>query len=307
MEVLEILNLLQNRLVDIQVYRNIVKDVTKEELNRLSEYIEQVSEAEDEFVPFLSLQSMHFQDLTSGEIVRYGFIESNAEHRRGRVSEQKNRQYGWLLVEAYEEFEDFLERIYAQIGKTNQNAWRLEDFGRVKLSELDDKPFEWYLDKVRSKYRSKHRDLLTRIRELYPELKSVEEKNIYNVHIRVAIELIENLRHRIVHARGSVDNLDEFVAHILKNCGLWNNGKPKPGLRQFIEGYFYHNSSGAHTVWLGERRAAPPEVPLDVYHDVWDALIVYLIAYAYSICNWLDPTAIPKVHPEHPPLLSPRE
>ena len=292
MEVSEILNLFRNRLVEIQVYRNIVKDLTKEELARLSQQEKQISEMGDEYINFLSMQSMFFQDLKSGAPIRYGFVESNAEHKRDRVAEQKNRQYGWLLVEAYEEFEDFLERIYAHIGKVDRDAWHLEDFGRIKLSELDNKPYDWYLNTVRRKYKLNHRDILTRIRQLYPELKSVEENNIYNVHVRVAIELIENLRHRIVHTRGIVDDLDQFVTRILKQCGLWNNGNPKPGLRDFIRDYFFYES-GTYTVWLIERRAAPPEVLLDVYHDMWDALIEYLISYAYVICNCVGPTPIP--------------
>lgn len=291
MEVSEILNHFRNRLVEIQVYRSIVKDLTKEELMRLSEHEKTMSEMGDDYIKFLSMQSMHFQDLSSGSLVRYGFVKSNAEHARDRVSEQKNRQYGWLLVEAYEEFEDFLERIYAHIGKADRNAWHLEDFGRVKLPELDDKPFDWYLNTVRRKYKLNQRDILTRIRQLYPELKSVEEHNIYKVHIRVAVELIENLRHRIVHTRGIVDDLDQFVTQILEKCGLWNNGNPKPDLRDFIRDYFYWES-GTYTVWLSERRAAPPQIPLDVYYDVWDELITYLIAYAYGICNCVDPTPI---------------
>lgn len=291
MKVSEIFNLLRRRLVDIQVYRKIVREGTNEQVKRLSEFIEDESEDEDKLIRFLSMQSMYFQEFQTGELVRYGFIESNAEHQLRRVLEQKNRQYGWLLVEAYEEFEDFLERLYAYLGKKNRDAWHLEDFGRAKLPELDDKPFEWYLKSVRTKYRLRHRDLLTRFREQYPELKSVEESNIYNVHIRVAIELIENLRHRIVHTRGVVDDLDEFVRQVLKKCGLWNNGNPRTGLRKFVESYFY-KKSGSYIVWLSERRAAPREVPLDVYYDVWDQLIVYLIGYAYSICNCVSRTVI---------------
>lgn len=297
MEVSDILNLFRNRLVEIQVYRNIVRDLTKEELARLSEHTEPISQMGDEYINFLSMQSMYFQDLTSGALIRYGFVKSNAEHKRDRIAEQKNRQYGWLLVEAYEEFEDFLERIYAHIGQADRNAWHLEDFGRVKLSELDEKPYDWYLNTVRRKYKLNHRDILTRIRQLYPELKLAEENNIYNVHVRVAIELIESLRHRIVHTRGIVDDLGQFVTRILEKSGLWNNGNPKPSLRDFIRGYFYHES-GTYTVWLNERRAAPPEVPLDVYHDVWDALIVYLISYAYAISNCVDPTPIPDDGPQ---------
>ena len=291
MKVSEILNLFKNRLVEIQVYRNIVKDLTKEELARLSQYEEQMSQMGDDYINFLSMQSMTFQDLTSGSLVRYGFVKSNAEHTRDRVSEQKNKQHAWLLVEAYEEFEDFLERIYAHIGKADRNAWHLEDFGRIKLPELDDKPYDWYLNTVRRKYKFNQRDILTRIRQLYPGLKSAEEHNVYNVHIRVAIELIENLRHRIVHTRGIVDDLDQFVTQILEKCGLWNNGNPKPDLRDFIRDYFYWES-GTYIVWLSERRAAPTQIPLDAYYDVWNELITYLISYAYAICNCVDPTPV---------------
>ena len=141
MQVSEIYDTLRNRFVEIQIYRSVVKDSTKEELKRLSEYIEQLSNFEDSAIPFLSMQSMYFQELSTGEVVRYGFIESSADDQRIRTSRHKNRQYGWLLVEAYEEFEDFLERIYAYIGKNRRNAWYLEDFGRAKLPELDAKPF----------------------------------------------------------------------------------------------------------------------------------------------------------------------
>ena len=202
--------------------------------------------------------------------------------------------------EAYEEFEDFLERIYAYIGMTSRNAWYLEDFGRAKLSELDDKSFDWYLDRVRHKYRLRHRDLLTRIRDVYPELKSVEENNIYNVHVRVAVELIENLRHRIVHTRGIVRDRDDFVKNILEKSGLWNNGRPKPGLKQFVEWFLQHNA-GTYTVSLSERRTAPLGSPIDSYIDVWDELMTYLMAYAYSICSCVCPVLSGREPPHHSP------
>ena len=289
MQVSEIYDSLRSRFVEIQIYRSVVKDSTKEELKRLSEYIEQLSTFEDGATSFRSMQSMYFQELTTGQVLRYGFIKSSAEDQRNRVSRHKDRQYGWLLVEAYEEFEDFLELIYAYIGKNHRNAWYLDDYGRAKLPELDEKPFEWYLDAVRRKYGSRHRELLIRIRELYPELKSVEEKNIYNVHVRVAVELIENLRHRIVHSRGAVPDLDEFVTHILKRCGLWNNGKPRPGLQLFIK-TFFRDVTGTHTIALGERRSTTHGIGLEAYYDVWDQLVGYLIAYAYCICTYVDPS-----------------
>lgn len=288
MDIPEILDLLRNRLVEIQLSRTVVKDTANEEYKRLSEYLHQSKEHDDEFFPFMSMQSMIFRDLQTGEIIRYGYNKSNAEHRLNITAITKNRQYGWLLVEAYEEFEDFLERIYAYIGKSNRNAWHLEDFGSVKLPELNKKPYVWYLETVKKKYGNRHRELLNRIRELYPNLQTLEEKNICQVNLRVAIELIANLRHRIVHTRGIVDDLEVFVERILKNCGLWNNGKPKPELNQFIKMYI-QNVAGANTIRLDERRASPTKIPIDTYYDVWNQLIGYLISYAYSISESINP------------------
>ena len=288
MGVPEIFEVLCNRLVEIQLFRTVVKDSAKEEFARFSKFADQDVESNSEISPFVSSQVMLFQDLRTGHIKRYGFSQSTAEHRRDLIAKHKNRQYGWLLVEAYEEFEDFLERIYAYIGKSDRNAWPLEDFGRVKLPELDERSFEWYLHTVRRKYGLKHNELLNRIRDLYPDLRSVEEKNICHVNLRVAIELIANLRHRIVHSRGNVNDLDAFVKQILMNCGLWNNGNPNPELRQFIE-MFIHNHSEESIVFLSERRAAPSEIPLDIYYDKWGYLIEYLIAYAYSIAACVEP------------------
>ena len=52
MEISEILGLLQGRLVGIQIYRNIVKDVTKAELERLSEFIERNEATESDILHF---------------------------------------------------------------------------------------------------------------------------------------------------------------------------------------------------------------------------------------------------------------
>ena len=97
--------------------------------------------------------------------------------------------------------------------------WDRKDFGRVKPTELDGKPYSRYSEAVRKKYGRNPVKILTRLRDLYPELKSAEENNIYNVHMRVAIELIGGLRHQIVHARGRIDDPAKFVKRILeKGC-----------------------------------------------------------------------------------------
>ena len=291
MDVPNILRVLCDRYVEIEIHKSAVKDAAEEEFKRFSEYVEPPVDPDLDITSYRSLQSMYFQDLQSGDLFRYGFRKFTAEHKLRMISKHKNRQYGWLLVEAYEEFEDFLERIYAYMGKNDQSAWYLDDFGRAKLPDLDSKTFEWFLDIVKRKYRHRHRNLLVILRNLYPELRSVEEENIYNMHFRFVIELIANLRHCIVHSRGIVEDLDEFIERVLKGCGLWNNGNPAPKYRRFIETYFYLDA-GTHEILLNERRPTPTETPSIVFYDVWGDLITYLIAYAHTLAKCVDPARI---------------
>lgn len=252
MEVQEIYDVLKKRLVEIQLHKSIIKDLVKEELARLSEYINAAAESGAGPGSILAMQSMWFRTLKTGKLIRGGFVKTDAEGLAKRTAEHKNRQYGWLLVEAYEEYGDFLERIYAHIGKTDQNA-------------------------------------LTRLRQLYPDLESVEDSNIYKIHIRVAIALIRNLRHKIVHARGRIDDLENFNKCILKECELWNNGNPDQKLKDLIEHYVIEESD-TYSVWLYERPVEKPQnFPFHVYEDTWNFLIKILISHAYAICAMVDP------------------
>ena len=291
MNVPDIIRALCNRFVEIEIHRSAVNEAAKEESRRLAKYLGRPANSESDSRRYISLQNMLFQDLTSGDVVRYGHRQFTAEDEFNMISKHKNRQYCWLLVEAYEEFEDFLERIYAYIGKDNRNAWRLEDFGSAKLPDLDHKRFDWFLNAVRVKYRLNHRNLLKRLREIYPELSLVEEQNIYQLNLRFTIETIENLRHHIVHTRGIVQDLDQFGERIIKKCGLWNNGNPKTEHKQLIERYFIVES-GTCTIWLNERPIGPPEIPSISFHDTWSELIGYLVAYAYAIALCVNPEGI---------------
>ena len=137
---------------------------------------------------------MYFDDPTTGVLTPYGFSKSSAEDRLQLIGKQKNRQYAWLLVEAYEEFEDYIEHIYAYIGKREVNDWYLDDFGKIRLADLSHKDFAWYLDAVRRKYHGASKRILNRLRTLYPELEIVEKTNALQVNLRVAIELTRQLQ-----------------------------------------------------------------------------------------------------------------
>ena len=105
MNVQEIYELLGRRFVEIQLHNSLIESLVREELTRLSENRKAISEAGySTDSPYgRSVQSMIFQTLKTGTLISYGFDETDIEGRARRTAEHKNRQYGWLLVEAYEE------------------------------------------------------------------------------------------------------------------------------------------------------------------------------------------------------------
>lgn len=283
MELDEIFRTFSHRLTEIELLRRAGKDVAAREFKK---YLQLAGEAErhpDQAPLYLSTHTMLFYEAQTGEAAVYGGRKLSAEDRVRMVGERKNREYCWLLVEAYEEFEDYLERVYAFLGKQNPEAWPLADFGNVRLSELEAKDFAWHLETVKRKHRQRPKEILKRLRALYPDLEVVERTNQLGVNLRVALELIESLRHKVVHARGEVADLEKFTKGVLKRCGLWNEGKPNEDHRTFVKHYFRSHADKGHIVTLLEVRALPNEVPLEIVHDVFGGLIGYLMAYAVLI------------------------
>ena len=136
---------------------------------------------------------------------------------------------------------------------------------------------------MKRKHRQRPKEILNRLRAMYPDLEAAEQKNQLGVNLRIALELIESLRHKIVHARGEVADLEEFTGSLLKRCGLWNNGKPNEDHRTFVERYFRSCGDERFIVTLLEVRAVPEDVPLEIAYDVLGGLIGYLMAYAVLI------------------------
>ena len=212
MELCEIFNTFRERVVELELFRTVVKETTRQELTRYAELARaEADHARDDLLHYRSSESMGFYDPESGVYTRYGATESRAEDRIQQIVKQKNRQYGWLLVEAYEEFEDFLERTYAWLGKHDWRAWRLAEFGNILHAELSCQPFSWYLEAVKRKFAQDPKAILARLRSIYPGLAASEAcAKPMDRNLRLHVELIANLRHKIVHARGTISDRERL-------------------------------------------------------------------------------------------------
>ena len=282
MELDQIFKTFSERIAEIELLRRAGKDVATGEFKKYQELAQRAEQDPDRALLYSSIHAMHFYDAQTGEAVVYSGRKVSAEDRVKMVGERKNREYCWLLVEAYEEFEDYIERVYAFIGKREAEAWPLGDFGNVRLSELKCKDFDWYLETVKRPHR-RPKEILNRLRAVYPDLETVERANKLGVNLRIALELIESLRHKVVHARGVVADLEEFTKGVLERSGLWNGGKPNGDHRTFVQRYLRPHPDGGHLVTLLEVQAAPNIVSIEIVYPVFRGLIGYLLTYARLI------------------------
>lgn len=269
-----------DRFTDIALYQRAAKNTAKKELEELNKYAEHLKTNPSMEKFGFSVHSMHFNDPITGEARSYGYRKSSVSDRTLLVVKQKNKQYCWLLAEAYEEFEDYLESIYAYIGMRDNSTWLMSDYGNVSQSDLVSKDFDWYLERARNK-RDAPQSILSRLRILYPELPTAEVNNKLNVNLKVAIELIERLRHIIVHKGGVTGSKKQFIEDVLKASGVWKNGKPEQGHVEFIE-KFFGTENYENVISLLEVRIHP-EIPLDIHYDRYGQLSGYLVAYAFLV------------------------
>ena len=56
----------------------------------------------------------------------------------------KNKQYQWVLTEAYELFEDYIESLYACAGYIENDFWPASDYGSVSISDIGKKDLTWF-------------------------------------------------------------------------------------------------------------------------------------------------------------------
>ena len=109
------------------------------------------------------------------------------------------------------------------------------EFGNISLLELEKKNLDWFISQAK---KSTPQKILNRFRAKFPQLRRLETHNSLNVNLHLAILLIENLRHVVVHKKGIVSDRAKFIEKVLRESGLQNNGKPSARNTQFIEAFF---------------------------------------------------------------------
>lgn len=274
-----------DRMSEIELLHRASKDTANRELELISEYSSSLQGDEGHIEPSRSIHNMYFQDARSGKPKTYSQETRTLQQRRLDVLLHKNKQYQWLLAEAYEEFEDFLENLYALYGSANHAFWPLNDFGSISLSELPGREYSWFVERAKKK-KNIPQSILNRFRQKFPELECIERENAFGVHLSVAITLIEQLRHIIVHRGGNVENKEEFICSVAQAAGVYNNGNI-PQTHLALINRFFGNSDYSNMIAILEI-PVHPNIPLDIHVSLFSVLTGYLMSYAFLLYEFVE-------------------
>lgn len=285
MELNEIWTNFAERMAEIELFHRATKDSAKKELSLINEYANSLKDNQELKDLSASLHNMTFYDAKTGIIKFYNRKKRSLEDRYLHVLLHKNKQYQWLVAEAYEEFEDYLENVYAYYGSINNSFWPLKDYGNISLSELGEKDYAWYVEQARKKKDIPH-SILNRFRRQFTELRAIEATNKLEVNLSLAITLIEKLRHIIVHKGGKITSKDSFIKLTTEQSGLYNNGNISQEHVSFINLFFGENEY-ENLITLLEIRVQP-EIPLDIHVSLFEKLTSYLMAYSFLLYEHID-------------------
>lgn len=248
-KILDALATLKNKMTETSALRSAISSRFDNELRRLHKEKEQEKELGMEHIP-RSAHNMIYHDLRTGQATSFGAKRLFLDDEIRSAHIHKNRHYQWVLAEAYEAFEDFLEHIYAGVGYVDVDFWPKSDLGDIQFPELSSKDFSWFLNRVALK-KNKPNSILACFRNRLKELRAIETKNQLDCHVGFELCLISKLRHLIVHNSGLVKNKDEVIARTLNASAV--NEKDKEMLTAKANQFFskLKDSKETHVFLLG--------------------------------------------------------
>lgn len=181
-------------------------------------------------------------------------------------------------MEAYESFENYLNKLYANIGYIDNTFWPMRDYGNISISELKDKDINYFIEQTIKK-KGRPETILCQLRKKIASIKIYEERNTLNINFHFMINIISKIRHVIVHNNGFVKDRKLFIENILKSSGLYNNGKYDIENYQYVKMFFGENKyeNMIALVEILDQENSSPSVK--VHFDRFNELISNLSSY----------------------------
>ena len=168
----------KQKAVKIDTYRSLTKSNTDSIHNSLIQQKENIKARKDlkEDMEISGGCTMCRSPL-NGEMIIIGTHSSSINENLEALKFHQNQQYQWLLTEVYENFEDYLDLLYAHIGYIDNNFWPLNDFGAISFDEIENKDIEWFISRVKEK-KGRPQSIIKQIRKKIPAMLHYENNEL---------------------------------------------------------------------------------------------------------------------------------
>lgn len=218
-----------NKIQQINSYKNHIEDETKKYIQDLEKQAQQIEnntylDIDEE----IRLCRLSYFDIMREKLINPKFTAHTIEGLYDLALSHHNRQYQWLLVEAYELYAKFLKDLYALIGFYDNDFWRASDFGDISIDEIKSKSKEWFKESIinqktyliEEQFRKK-----LKLMSNYETGKAIvingitayRDPHIEKKNYQVYLKMITKFRNHIVHDKGEVLDRDKFLKSIVKN------------------------------------------------------------------------------------------
>jgi len=206
-------------------------------------------------------------------------VDKSLEQTSDDILFHYNKQMQWFLVEAYEMYEKFIEKLYSVMGYLDNNFWNTSDFGETQLNDILNKNEKWFFEQTKKKKDKPYS--IIKIFEKRFSIKEYFDKRIPDLNYDFLMQLISEFRHAIVHDKGF---LDETVLRdkLFKQKGI--NGKESiKKYKEFIN-IFYGKDGCENIINLTTiRDNLYVNRVLPINYDIRLILTQNILSYAYLL------------------------
>ncbi len=187
--------------------------------NELKELKNKYSNAKEDEPLYIERPIFYFWDQATTDANIYSSREVSLKLLKENMINNQNKQYQWLLVSAFEDYEKYLRDIYTFF-----------IYIQNKPSEITQSDFFKYFEKIyknlaEGNQRKNSSKILKSLRNDLTTYKNLEIKNAIEQDMRFSLSLIQFFRHVIVHNDGKTDNKNKLFEKIFTDVGLSCNIK----------------------------------------------------------------------------------
>lgn len=255
----------------IQLLKSAIDQSANAEFRRI-ESNEKILELQGKSNQIASIHNMFYKRL-DGQHIFYDFQTRRNEELLQDLRHHLNKQYSWLLAEAFEVFETLINATYAQIGFNDPSQWSPKELKQKIPQSPISHDYEWFLSRAGMQRNISNK--MTCIRNALPKLSTLELKNSYEINFRFVISLIENLRHVIIHNGGKIKSESAFVSKILRSSGVSRAGAQGDLALKHIKSFINQSEDGHAAITMLDISTDQPMMHLSRLNTTLNWLLAY--------------------------------